>query len=96
VSDSLQSLPGFSVRGILLQGIFPTQETGLLNCRQILYYFGASLIAQLVKNPSAMQETLVRFLGQEDPLEKGKATHSSILAWRIPWTTAHGVAKSWT
>ena len=45
----------------------------------------ASLIAQLVKNPPAMQETLVRFLGQEDPLEKGKANHSSILAWRIPW-----------
>ena len=47
---------------------------------------GASLIALLVKNPPAMQETLVRFLGQEDPLEKGKANHSSILAWRIPWT----------
>ena len=43
-----------------------------------------SLRAQLVKNPPAMQETLVRFLGQEDPLEKGWATHSSILAWRIP------------
>ena len=46
----------------------------------------ASLIAQLVKNPPPMQEILVRFLGWEDPLEKGKATHSSILAWRIPWT----------
>ena len=46
----------------------------------------ASLRAQLVKNPPAMQETLVQFLGQEDPLEKGKATHSSILAWRILWT----------
>ena len=46
----------------------------------------ASLIAQLVKNPPAMQDTPVLFLGQEDPLEKGKATHSSILAWRIPWT----------
>ena len=44
----------------------------------------ASLIAQLVKNLPAMQETLVRFLGQEDLLEKGKATHFSILAWRIP------------
>ena len=40
----------------------------------------ASLVAQLVKNPPTMQETLVRFLGQEDPLEKGKATYSSILA----------------
>ena len=45
-----------------------------------------SLIAQLVKNPPAMQETLVQSLGQEDPLEKRKATHSSILAWRIPRT----------
>ena len=45
----------------------------------------ASLIAQLVKNLPAMQETLVQFLSWEDPLEKGKATHSSILAWRIPW-----------
>ena len=46
----------------------------------------ASLVAQLVKNPPAMQETLVRFLGQEDPLKKGKATHSSIMPWRILWT----------
>ena len=43
-----------------------------------------------------MQETWVRSLGWEDALEKGKATHSSILAWRIPWTTVHGVAKSRT
>ena len=43
-------------------------------------------MAQLVKNPPAMQETWVRSLGWEDPLEKGKATYSSILAWRIPWT----------
>ena len=48
--------------------------------------FRASLVAQLVKNPPAMQETLVQSLGREDPLEKGVATHSSILAWRIPWT----------
>ena len=46
----------------------------------------ASLVPQLVKNPSAMWETWVRSLGGEDPLEKGKATHSSILAWRTPWT----------
>ena len=48
--------------------------------------FGSSLVAQLVKNLPAMQETWVRSLGWEDPLEKKKATHSSILAWRIPWT----------
>ena len=47
---------------------------------------GASLVAQLVKNPCAMQETPVQFLGQGDPLEKGTATCSSILTWRIPWT----------
>ena len=43
-------------------------------------------MAQMVKNPPAMQETWVRSLGQEDPLEKGMATHSSILVWRISWT----------
>ena len=43
-------------------------------------------VAQLVKNPPAMQQTWVQCLGWEDPLEKGKATHSSILGWRIPWT----------
>ena len=49
------------------------------------YLFRASLIDQLVNHLPAMQETWVRFLGQEDPLEKEMATHSSILAWRIPW-----------
>ena len=59
----------------------------------------AFLIAQLVKNLPAMQETWVQSLGWEDPLEEGKAAHSSILAWRIPmdkgaWrATVHGVAK---
>ena len=47
---------------------------------------GASLVAQMVKDPPGMQETWVRSLGQEASLEKGMATHSSILAWRIPWT----------
>ena len=51
-----------------------------------LQYSWASPVAQLVKNPPAMRETRVRSLGWEDPPEKGKATHSSILAWRIPWT----------
>ena len=45
----------------------------------------AILVAQLIKNPLAVRETWVRSLGWEDPLEKGTATHSSILAWRIPW-----------
>ena len=51
-----------------------------------LQYTWASLVAQLVKNLPAMWETWVQSLGWKDPLEKGKATHSSILAWRIPWT----------
>ena len=51
-----------------------------------LQYSWTSLVAQLVKNPPAMWETWVWSLGWEDPLKKGKATNSSILAWRIPWT----------
>ena len=63
---------------------------------------GPSLVTQMVKNLPAMQETQVRSLDQEDPLEKEMATHSSILAWRIPmdrgtwWATVHGIAKNWT
>ena len=55
-----------------------------------LQYFWASLMAQLVKNLPVMQETWVLPLGWEDPLEKGKATHSVILAWRIPRTQSMG------
>ena len=51
-------------------------------------------MAQVVKNPPAVQETWVRFLGQEDPQETGMATHSSILAWRIPWTEEPGGLQS--
>ena len=62
----------------------------------------ASVVAQMVKNPTAMQETWVLSLGWEDPLEEGMATHSHIVAWRIlmdggTWrAAAHWVAKSWT
>ena len=63
----------------------------------------SSLVAQLVMNPPAMQETQVQSLGLEDPPEFVRATHSSILAWRIPWTEepgglyiVHGAVKSWT
>jgi len=62
----------------------------------------ASLVAQTVKNLPAMRMTWVQSLGWEDPVEKEMATHSSILAWRIPmdrgsWrATAHGVTKNWT
>ena len=57
------------------------------------------MVAQLVKSPPAMQESLVQFLGREDPLEEAMATHSSILAWRVPmdreaWqATVHGVTR---
>ena len=54
----------------------------------------ASLVAQVVKNAPAVQETLVQILGWEDPLEAGMATHSSILAWRIPWTEESGQLQS--
>ena len=53
---------------------------------EIYHEIGASLVTQMVKNPPAMQEIQVQSLGWEDLLEKGVATHSSILAWRIPWT----------
>ena len=60
---------------------------------KILEIFKA-MVAQMVKNLPAVQETWVRSLGQEDSLEKGMATHSSILAWRIPWTEKSGGLQS--
>ena len=74
----------------------------MIACLGVAVGGGASLVAQLVKNPPAKQQTLVQFLDWEDPLEEGMATHSSILAWRIPmdrraWlATIHGVEKSQT
>jgi len=59
-----------------------------------LLIIGASLVAQVVKNLLAMQETTVRCLDWEEPLEKGMTTHSSILAWRIPWTEDPGGLQS--
>ena len=67
-----------------------------------LQYSWGSLVAQTIKNLSAMQQTWVPSLGWEDPLEEGMATHSSILAWRIPrdrgawWATVHRIAESQT
>ena len=57
-------------------------------------YIGASLVAQRLKRLPGMQETRVQSLGQEDPLKKEMATHSSILAWRIPWTEEPGELQS--
>ena len=59
-----------------------------------IFLIGASLVAQMVKNPPAIQETWVQSLGQEDPQEKEMATHSSVLAWRIPWTEEAGRLQS--
>ena len=59
-----------------------------------LQYPQASLVAQMVKNPPIMRETWIRSLGEDNPLEKGMATHSSILAWRIPWTEEPGRLQS--
>ena len=58
------------------------------------YLNRASLVAQMIKYLPAMQETQVQSLGQEDPLEKGMATQSSILVWRIPWTEEPGRLQS--
>ena len=77
-------------------------KNALHRYREHISFKGASLVGQLVKNPHPMWEIWVLFLGLEDPLEKGKATHSSILAWKNPmdrgdwWVTVHGVAKSRT
>ena len=57
-------------------------------------FLDSSLVAQMVQSLPAVPETWVRFLGQEDPLEKEMATHSSILAWRIPWTEEPGGLQS--
>ena len=56
---------------------------------------GNSLVAQMITNPPTMQETWVPSLGWEDPLEKGMATHSSVLYWRIPQTEEPGVVHGW-
>ena len=59
------------------------------------FIFWASLVAQMVKSLPTMLETWVQSLGWEDPLKKGTATHSSILAWRIPWTEEFGSCSPW-
>ena len=68
--------------------------TGIKQFKSSVLEGRASLVAQTLKNLLAMQETQVRSLGQEAPLEKGMATHSSILAWRIPWTEEPGKPQS--
>ena len=70
------------------------QEINEVFIKYLLQTQWASLVAQMVKNPPALQETRVQSLGQEDSLEKEMATHSSILAWRIPWTEKPGRLQS--
>ena len=79
-------------------GAWPPQPTGLQDRTTELHPssvgLAGSLVAQSVKNRPARRETPVQSLGREDPLEKGMATHSSILAWRISWTEESGGLQS--
>ena len=81
----------------ILFGMMSLRVTHVVACVRISVPFKlnnipfTSLVAQIVKNLPAMQETQLLSLGWEDPLEEGMATHSSILAWRIPWTEEPGV-----
>ena len=81
------SLPGSSVHEIFIS---ISVSIPIYVCVYIYLCDYASLVAQTVKDLSAMQETRVRSLGWEDPLEKEMAAHSSILAWKIPWTAEPG------
>ena len=84
---------------MLFNIFFNEKSYSYLSTLQILFYvvckyYLASLVAQMVNNLPVMQETRFQSLGREDPLEKGMATHSSILAWRIPWTVEPGRLQS--
>ena len=85
---------------VVAPGSTPSQEnilsdlTGQVATTCFKWYSGASLVAQRLKCLPGMQETWVRSLGWEDPLEKEKATHSSTLAWRIPWREEPGRVQS--
>ena len=105
------SFEGFPGRSLGKESAYNAGDPGLIPGSErspgegigyLLQYAWASLVAQLVKNPPTMQEAWVRFLDWENLLEEGRATYSSILAWKIPmdrgaWHAAvHGVSKSWT
>ena len=100
--QSIGASASASVLSTSIQCWFPLRLTGLISLlsKGLSRIFSASLVAQTIKNLPAMRETPVWSLSWEDPLEKGMATHSSILAWRIAWTeelgqaTVHGVEKS--
>ena len=77
-----------------MPGTVTAQETVTMSILIFILGFRASLLAQMVKNMPAMQETWVQSLGREDMLEKGMATHSNILTWRIPSTEEPGGLQS--
>ena len=94
IYNSMASTQGFLLLHIPVNNlsfIFFLMESILISVR---CYLIASLVAQRIKGLPAMQETQVQSLGWEDPLEKEMATHSSILAWRIPWTEEPGKLQS--
>ena len=84
--------PGFNISHIILASYL---KLLFIKYWYIVLHSGASLVAQLVKNLPAMQEMQVRSLGLEDPLEKEMATHSSILAWEIPWQRSLAGYSPW-
>ena len=86
-----ESSPVFSGSWLVSLGLWGERGTNISRRYRASW---ASLVAQTVKNLPAMQETSVPSLGWEDPLEKGMATHSSILAWEIPWTEEPGGLES--
>ena len=91
--------PASAVRRVP-EHVFGEHVSSAPDCRCCVFMFSyshiqASLVAQTVKNPPAMQETRVQPLGREDPLEKGMATHSSTPAWGIPWAEEPGGLQSW-
>ena len=77
-----------------IEGLCWTKGVPTTNKKQSVQLHKSSLVAQMVKNQPAVQKTWVQALGQKDLLEKGMATHSSILAWRIPWTEEPGELHS--
>ena len=85
--EDQQGLNNGYLKKVIVRGFIPSFMC-LFRC--LLLYIWTSLLAHSVKNLPAFQETWVQLLGQEAPLEKGMVTHSSILAWEIPWTEEPG------
>ena len=81
---------------IWFEFVFNRTNANVIKCKTLFFkLIGASLVTQMVKNLPAMQDTQVQSLGREDPLEKGMATNSSILAWRISWMKSLASYSLW-